>query len=88
MKRNLISRLEELEAKANVDGPTLIRIGWVSRLPADYVGEKHVVVKNCPIIPGRPDVQWFTSREYPGPAPAVESIEPSAEGRPSSDAGV
>ncbi|MGA7410350.1 MAG: hypothetical protein WBW33_07680, partial [Bryobacteraceae bacterium] len=61
---------EQLEAKANLDAPTLIRIGWVAPLPKDYVGEKHVALSRLdPISPGKPSIQWFIGKEVPGPAP-------------------
>jgi hypothetical protein len=70
MRKTLISRIEQLEAKANLDAPTLIRIGWVAPLPKDYVGEKHVALSRLdPASPGKPSIQWFIGKEVPGPAP-------------------
>ena len=70
MRKTLISRIEQLEEKANLDAPTLIRIGWVAPLPKDYVGEKHVALSRLdPIQPGKPSIQWFRGKEVPGPAP-------------------
>ncbi len=70
MRKTLISRIELLEEKANLDAPTLIRIGWVAPLPKDYVGEKHVALSRLdPIQPGKPSIQWFRGKEVPGPAP-------------------
>ena len=70
MRKALISRIEQLEEKANLDAPTLIRIGWLAPLPKGYVGEKHVALSRLdPIQPGKPSIQWFIGKEVPGPAP-------------------
>src|ERR1022692_4876189 len=44
MGRPLIVRLERLEAILTPKLVPLIRYGWLLPLPADYVGERHIVI--------------------------------------------
>ncbi len=64
----VVSRLETLEARLQPKVTRLIRYGWTTRLPADYTGERHVVVvKRTP--GGSPNFEWCEFEERPGPAP-------------------
>ncbi len=67
MKSKLITRLEKLEAIAPKQ-PTLIQCGWVTALPDDYVGERHLVILNREPT-GSKHIEWCEFVERPGPAP-------------------
>ena len=76
MKRGLLRRLENLEARIAPKASPVICYGWVKPLPADYVGERHtVIVKRKPcgspnLEPtGSPQFEWCEFEERPGPAP-------------------
>jgi hypothetical protein len=66
MKAALRSRLERLEVQLEPKKPPFFRSGYLKTLPADYVGERHVViVKREPSGNG----EWCEFEERPGPAP-------------------
>ena len=66
MRAALRSRLERLEVRAEPKKQQLFRSGYLKTLPADYVGERHVViVKREPSGNG----EWCEFEERPGPAP-------------------
>jgi hypothetical protein len=66
MRAALRSRLERLEVRVGPKKPQLFRSGYLKTLPADYVGERHVViVKREPSGNG----EWCEFEERPGPAP-------------------
>ena len=44
MRAALRSRLERLEVRVEPKKPQLFRSGYLKTLPADYVGERHVVI--------------------------------------------
>ena len=69
MRAALRSRLERLEVRVEPKKPQFFRSGYLKTLPADYVGERHVVtVKRKPAeAPG--EVEWCEFEERPGPAP-------------------
>ncbi len=68
MRAALRSRLERLEVRVEPKKPQLFRSGYLKTLPADYVGERHVViVKREPA--GAPNGEWCEFEERPGPAP-------------------
>jgi hypothetical protein len=68
MRAALRSRLERLEVGVEAQKPQLFRSGYLKTLPADYVGERHVViVKREPA--GAPGNEWCEFEERPGPAP-------------------
>ena len=74
MRAALRSRLERLEVVAEPKKPQLFRSGYLKTLPADYVGERHVViVKREPSGNG----EWCEFEERPGPAP-VDAQEEDA----------
>ena len=67
MRAALRSRLERLEVRVEPKKPHFFRSGYLKTLPADYVGERHVViVKREPSGNG----EWCEFKERPGPAPA------------------
>ena len=68
MRAALRSRLERLEVVVAPKKPQLFRSGVLKTLPADYVGERHVViVKREPA--GAPENECCEFEERPGPAP-------------------
>ena len=68
IKSNLLARLERLETKLAVVGPVLFQYGWINRLPADFEGERHVViVKREPTA--NPNVEWCEFEQRPGSLP-------------------
>ena len=68
MRAALRSRLERLEVVVEPKKPQLFRSGYLKTLPADYVGERHVViVKREPAA--APGNEWCEFEERPGPAP-------------------
>ena len=76
MKAALRSRLERLEVRVQPKKPHFFRSGYLKTLPADYVGERHVViVKREPS--GAPNGEWCEFEERPGPAP-VDAQEEDA----------
>ena len=73
MRRSLLTRLERLEAILAPTLVPLIRYGWLLPLPADYVGERHIViVKQEPTR--SPHYEWCEWEERPGPAPSVPTV--------------
>ena len=44
IKRSLRTRLQRLEAELRPDKGPYLRIGLLRQLPADYTGERHVVI--------------------------------------------
>ena len=68
MRAALRSRLDRLEVVVEPKKPQRFRSGVLKTLPADYVGERHVViVKREPA--GAPGNEWCEFEERPGPAP-------------------
>ena len=69
MRSKLLARLERLEARAEPAAPLIFRYGWLTPLPADFTGERHVVmVKSQPTT--SPNVEWCQFEERPGAAAA------------------
>ena len=68
MNRRLLTRLERLEATLAPHLVSLVRYGWLATLPADYVGERHIVTLNCEPT-ASPRFEWCEWEERPGPAP-------------------
>jgi hypothetical protein len=67
MRSRLMTRLKRLEA-LTPPVPTLVQVGWVTRLPSDYTGERHTVItKREPT--GSGNIEWCQFEECPGPAP-------------------
>jgi hypothetical protein len=63
----LLSRLERLEVRTAGSGKITIRMGDLRRLPADYAGERHIVVAKH--LPSRHGQEWVEFEEVPGPDP-------------------
>ena len=68
MKNRILARLERLEAILAPKQIPRFCYGWLVTLPADYVGERHIVtVSREPTI--SPRFEWCEWEERPGPAP-------------------
>ena len=82
MRRSLLTRLERLEAILAPKQVPMLCYGWLATLPADYSGERHIViVKQEPT--GSPHFEWYEWEERPGPAPSVPPVGfMEAESRP------
>jgi hypothetical protein len=69
MKNRLLTRLDRLEAILAPKPAPRICYGWLAKLPAKYVGERHVVM-----VKGDPSwsspFEWYEWEERPGPAPS------------------
>jgi hypothetical protein len=50
-----------------VGQPFKLRFGSLKRLPAEYTGERHVVISKH--LPNRGDQEWVEFEEVPGPEP-------------------
>ena len=69
MRSKLLSRLGRLEAQAQDAREEMIQIGALKRLPADFLGDRHVVVtKRYPS--STPNWETCEFEERPGPAPS------------------
>jgi hypothetical protein len=65
MSSTLRSRLERLEAQRRAAAVATTRYAFVSRLPDDFVGARHIVmVENA-----APSGEWAHFEERPGPGP-------------------
>ncbi len=72
MKSTLRQRLSLLEAKfAPIANPVTYRYGWLTPLPEDFVGERHIVAAKVSPT-SLPHFQWCEFEERPGPAPRTE----------------
>jgi hypothetical protein len=68
MKPSFRSRMKRLEARTKASEPLMLRTGFLTQLPEDFTGERHVVVlKREPA--GSPHQEWCDFEERPGPAP-------------------
>ena len=73
MRRALLARLERLEAILAPKQVPRRCYGWLLPLPADYVGERHIViVKQEPTR--SPNFDWYECEERPGPTPSVTTV--------------
>ena len=71
MRAALLARLEKLEMTMPVGAPPIFRYGWLSQLPKDFKGERHVVsIKTTPM--NSPNFEWCEFEERPGLAPIAE----------------
>ena len=72
MRSRLLARLERLEARVEPAAPLMLRYGWLKPLPADFTGERHVVmIKSQPTT--SPNIEWCQFEERPGAAPTEGS---------------
>ena len=69
MRAALRSRLERLEVRVEPKKPQLFRSGYLKTLPADYVGERHVVIVKREPSGATGQNEWCEFEERPGPAP-------------------
>jgi hypothetical protein len=67
MRMNLRSRLKKLDASfAPNQPPPMFRYGWLTTLPEEYAGERHIAVVTKP--PADSEVPWeFEERPGRGP---------------------
>ena len=69
MRAALRSRLQRLEVRAEPKKPHFFRTGYLKTLPADYVGERHVVIVKREPSGATGQHEWCEFEERPGPAP-------------------
>ena len=69
MRMNLLSRLKKLDARFAPNRPMpTFRYGWLTTLPEDFTGERHVAVVTKPPANSVPGEPWqFEERQGPGP---------------------
>ena len=75
--RALVSRLARLEQQGRLrrrHQSVKLQFGHLKQLPADYIGERHVVVVRQ-IPPQSPGEDWYEFEERPGRAVAVTPSE-------------
>jgi hypothetical protein len=72
MRAALRSRLERLEVRVEAKRPRLIRSGYLKTLPADYVGERHVVIVKREPTGASGNFEWCEFEERPVPGDAQE----------------
>ena len=71
----LLSRLERLETRtAEVSRKITIRFGDLRQLPADYKGERHIVVAKE--LPSQNGQEWVEFEEVAGPDPNPQKPQP------------
>jgi putative transposon-encoded protein len=61
--------VERLEVVTERKKPPLFRSGYLKTLPADYVGERHVVIVKREPSGATGQNEWCEFEERPGPAP-------------------
>ena len=69
MKSSLRFRVERLEARMPAKKLGMLRTGYLTHLPEDFTGERHVVIVKQEPVEGSPGHQWCEFEERPGPAP-------------------
>jgi hypothetical protein len=69
MRAALRCRLERLEVAVVPKKSQLIRSGYLKTLPADFVGERHVVIVKREPAGASGNFEWCEFEERPGPAP-------------------
>lgn len=73
MRSQLAQRITRLEASRTIGPIPVFRSGWLTPLPADFEGERHVALVSRQ--PGRnPLVEWCEFEERPGTAPSDERV--------------
>lgn len=68
MRTKLLSRLERLEVQAQAAQEATIQIGPLKRLPADFLGDRHVVVARRQAT-STPNWESCEFEQRPGPEP-------------------
>jgi hypothetical protein len=67
MTRALVARLARLESRAaSTECSVTLRFGHLKRLPQEYTGERHIIVRE---LPNQGDQEWVEYEEVPGPDP-------------------
>ena len=66
MKSSFRSRVKRLEARTKASEPPKLCTGYLTRLPEDFTGERHVVVVQRDST--SPYEEWCEFEERPGPA--------------------
>ena len=78
MKQNFLCRLDRLEKleaiTIQITGPSF-RYGYLTPLPEDYVGERHIVRVDEAPAEGV-DPSWCRFEERPGPEPPADPNAP------------
>jgi hypothetical protein len=69
MRAALRCRLERLEVAVVPKKSQLVRSGYLKTLPADFVGERHVVIVKREPAGASGNFEWCEFEERPGPAP-------------------
>ena len=72
MSRTLMSRLTRLEARATAAEQARFRIGYVTTLPENFVGEKHIAILSR--LRTDDGMEVCACEERSGPAPAGTEI--------------
>ena len=82
MTRALLGRLTRLESRATTAAESVLtlRFGNLKRLPADYKGERHVIVARE--LPKQGDQEWVEFEEVCGPAPESPAHTIAGRGGP------
>ena len=66
MRARLLARVQRLEAQPAAGQPCMLHYGWLSPLPPDYTGERHVVIVKQEATGSR--FEWCEFEERAGPA--------------------
>jgi hypothetical protein len=78
MRAKLLCRLERLEAQAQDAREEMVEIGALKRLPADFLGDRHVVVTKR-YQSSTPNWETCEFEERPGPS-GPSAFSPSGTG--------
>jgi hypothetical protein len=70
LMKHLLARLERLEARVISSRVPPLRYGYVTPLPDDYIGDRHVVILSR--TTESTGAEWCEFEERPGPAPAQQ----------------
>ena len=75
MKATLLSRIRRLEAASSVStAPAKFRYGWLTPLPGDFAGERHIVATSIQPTTSQ-NIEWCQFEERPGRAPATGGVD-------------
>jgi hypothetical protein len=71
VKATILSRIQRLEAASSVSkAPAKFRYGWLTPLPEDFAGERHIVATSIQPTTSQ-NIEWCQFEERPGRAPAA-----------------
>jgi hypothetical protein len=68
------SRLQRLEARQGARTPPVFRYGCLHALPADYAGERHIVMLSSEPT-GSPHIERRQFEERPGKGPKLDDSD-------------